>query len=68
MSEGPAIIELSRAMDAQSLERARRVARFDAARDYEQFGCAGQGSKLQPVPLEKMATRYAKGELAAVVN
>lgn len=40
MSEGPAIIELSRAIDAQSLERARRVARFDAAREYEQFGCA----------------------------
>ena len=40
MGEGAVIIELSRAIDAQSLERARRVAWFDAAREYQQFGCA----------------------------
>lgn len=38
MSEAAAIIELTRSIDAQSLERARRVARFDAAREYEQRG------------------------------
>ena len=35
---------------------------------YEQFGCAGQASKIKPVPLEKMAARYKSGELAPVVH
>src|SRR4249920_3085816 len=35
---------------------------------YEQFGCAGMGSKIKPQPLASVASRYAKGELAAVVN
>ena len=44
-----------------------------AARDickarFEAFGCAGQASKIKPVPLEKMAERYLKGELDAVVT
>jgi fructose-bisphosphate aldolase class II len=26
------------------------------------FGCAGQAERIKPVPLEKMAARYAKGE------
>ena len=50
------------------LKPARAAAKAICKQRYEQFGCAGMGSKLQPVPLEKMATRYAKGELAAVVN
>ena len=50
------------------LKPARAAAKAICKERYQQFGCAGQGSKLQPVPLEKMATRYAKGELAAVVN
>lgn len=32
------------------------------------FGCAGQASKIKVIPLEKMAARYAKGELKAVVQ
>jgi fructose-bisphosphate aldolase, class II len=32
------------------------------------FGCAGQASKLKVVPLEQMARRYAKGELAPQVH
>ena len=32
---------------------------------YEQFGCAGMGSTIKPVPLDKVATRYQSGELAA---
>src|SRR5262249_8316342 len=35
---------------------------------YEQFGCAGQASKIKPVPLEKMATKYKAGELKQVVH
>ncbi|GMV57903.1 MAG: fructose-bisphosphate aldolase class II [Burkholderiaceae bacterium] len=44
-----------------------------AARDickarFEAFGCAGQASQIRPLPLERMAARYAKGELAATVH
>jgi len=35
---------------------------------YEAFGCAGQASKIKPLPLEKMAERYRKGELNQVVR
>jgi fructose-bisphosphate aldolase class II len=35
---------------------------------YEAFGCAGQASKVDPVPLEKIAEKYKKGELKQVVN
>ena len=30
---------------------------------YEQFGCAGQASKIRPLPLDRMAARYQSGEL-----
>jgi fructose-bisphosphate aldolase class II len=50
------------------LKPARAAAKEICKQRYTQFGCAGQGSKLQPVPLDKMAVRYAKGELAAIVN
>jgi len=35
---------------------------------FEAFGSASQASKIKTVPLEKMAQRYAKGELDAVVR
>ncbi|NOT17486.1 MAG: fructose-bisphosphate aldolase class II [Sulfuriferula sp.] len=35
---------------------------------YEAFGCAGQAAKIKPVDLEKMAAKYAKGELAAIIK
>ena len=35
---------------------------------YEAFGAAGQASKIKAVSLEKMADRYAKGQLAQVVK
>jgi fructose-bisphosphate aldolase class II len=35
---------------------------------YEAFGCAGQASKIKPLSLEAMTTRYAKGELDPKVN
>ncbi|MDR3391250.1 MAG: fructose-bisphosphate aldolase class II [Sulfuriferula sp.] len=35
---------------------------------YEAFGSAGQASKIKPIDLEKMAAKYVKGELAAVVK
>lgn len=35
---------------------------------YEAFGCAGMASKIKPVSLEVMFTRYASGELDPRVN
>jgi fructose-bisphosphate aldolase class II len=35
---------------------------------FEAFGTAGQAGKIKPIPLEKLAERYAKGELSAVVK
>ena len=35
---------------------------------YEAFGCAGQAAKIKPLALEKMASRYQRGELNPVVN
>jgi fructose-bisphosphate aldolase class II len=35
---------------------------------YEQFGCAGQASRIKPLALEKMAAKYRSGELEQVVN
>jgi fructose-bisphosphate aldolase class II len=35
---------------------------------YEAFGCAGQAPKIRPLPLEKMAERYRKGDLNQIVN
>ncbi|MGH6892611.1 MAG: class II fructose-bisphosphate aldolase, partial [Dongiaceae bacterium] len=34
---------------------------------FEAFGCAGQASKIKPVPLERMAEKYRKHERAQVV-
>lgn len=36
----------------EKIQRGIVKARFEA------FGCAGQGSKIKPVPLEVMARRY----------
>jgi fructose-bisphosphate aldolase class II len=49
------------------LKPARAAAKEICKQRYQQFGCAGMGSKLAPITLEKMASRYAKGELKAVV-
>jgi fructose-bisphosphate aldolase class II len=35
---------------------------------YEAFGCAGMASKITPLSLEEMQTRYDKGELEPKVN
>ena len=35
---------------------------------YLAFGCEGQADKIKPVSLEKMATRYASGQLAQIVK
>jgi len=50
------------------LKPAREAAKKICLARYQAFGCAGQASKIKPVPLEKMAARYKAGELAQVVK
>ena len=50
------------------LKPAREAAKAICKQRYEQFGCAGMGSKIRPVPLEKIATKYKAGELRQIVN
>ena len=50
------------------LKPAREAAKKICLARLEAFGCAGQASKIKPIPLEKMAERYAKGELAQIVR
>jgi fructose-bisphosphate aldolase class II len=50
------------------LKAATAAARDICKARFEAFGTAGQAAKIKPVPLEKMAERYAKGELNATVT
>ena len=50
------------------LKPAREAARKIVVARLEAFGAAGQASKIKPIPLDKMAERYKKGELAQVVR
>jgi fructose-bisphosphate aldolase class II len=50
------------------LKPAMQAAKVICVARYEQFGCAGQASKIKPVALEKMATKYKAGELKQVVH
>jgi fructose-bisphosphate aldolase, class II len=49
------------------LKPAREAAKQICLQRYQQFGCAGQGSKIKAVSLSTMVTRYAQGELAQVI-
>ena len=49
------------------LKPAREAARKIVVARLEAFGAAGQASKIKPIPLDRMAERYKKGELAQVV-
>ena len=50
------------------LKPAREAAKKICLERYQQFGCAGQGSKIKVLSLEKIADRYRKGELNQIVN
>jgi fructose-bisphosphate aldolase class II len=50
------------------LKPAKEAMRAVCRQRYEEFGAAGWASKIKPLPLAAMATRYAKGELAAKVG
>ena len=46
---------------------ATAAAKGICASRFEAFGCAGQASKIRPVPLEKMAERYRREEPALAI-
>ena len=50
------------------LKEAMLAAKAVCKARFEQFGCAGQGSKIRPLPLESMSERYASGALAPVIH
>jgi fructose-bisphosphate aldolase class II len=50
------------------LKPAREAATALCKLRYEQFGCAGMASKIKPIPLDQMALRYQKGELAPITR
>ncbi|MFM7523574.1 MAG: class II fructose-bisphosphate aldolase [Betaproteobacteria bacterium] len=50
------------------LKPAREAAKQVCKARYLSFGCEGQAGKIKPVPLDKVADRYKKGELAQLVK
>ncbi len=50
------------------LKPARAAAKEICKQRFQQFGCAGNGSKIKAITLTKMAEKYAKGELMQVVK
>jgi fructose-bisphosphate aldolase class II len=55
--------------DPRSILKVATVAARDICKArFEAFGCAGQASAIKVVPLEKLAARYAKGELKPVIQ
>ncbi|MEZ5729926.1 MAG: class II fructose-bisphosphate aldolase [Burkholderiaceae bacterium] len=59
---------LSKFDPREYLKPAREAAKKICLARYEQFGCTGQGSRIQAVPLSVMVTRYGQGELAQVIR
>jgi fructose-bisphosphate aldolase class II len=49
------------------LKPAREAAYKICKQRYLEFGCEGQAPKIKPLPLDAMAQRYTKGELAQTV-
>lgn len=50
------------------LKPATAAAKAVCKQRYEQFNCAGMGSKIKVLPMDKMAARYKSGELKQIVN
>jgi len=50
------------------MKPAREAAKQVCKQRYLQFGCEGQGAKIKGEALQVVAAKYAKGELAQVVN
>jgi len=50
------------------LKPARAAAQAICKQRYLEFGCEGQAGKIKGHPLSAIAAKYARGELAQVVN
>jgi fructose-bisphosphate aldolase class II len=50
------------------LKPAREAAMVICKARFQQFGSEGQAARIKPIPLDQMAERYAKGELAQIVK
>ncbi len=50
------------------MKPAREAAKAICKQRYLEFGCEGQGAKIQGFTLEQMARKYAAGELKQMVN
>jgi fructose-bisphosphate aldolase class II len=50
------------------LAEASKAAQGICMARFEAFGCAGQASKIKPIPLDEMAQRYQSGQLSQVVR
>jgi fructose-bisphosphate aldolase class II len=50
------------------LKPAMEAMRSVCKQRFEEFGTAGQASKIRPLPLSSMAKRYAKGELSPCIG
>lgn len=50
------------------LKPAREAAKAICIARFQQFGAAGNASKIKPIPLSEMAAKYASGELAQRVE
>ena len=50
------------------LKPAREAAKAICVARYQQFGCAGMGSKIKAIPLDTVAAKYKSGELKQIVN
>ena len=50
------------------LKPATAAAKLICVQRYQQFGSAGMASRIKPVPMEKMASRYKAGDLKQIIN
>ncbi len=50
------------------LKPAREAAKKICLARYQAFGCEGQAGRIKVIPLDRMAERYAKGELNQIVK
>jgi fructose-bisphosphate aldolase class II len=50
------------------LKPAREAAKGICKSRFIAFGCEGQAAKIKPIPLEKIAEKYKKGELSQIVQ
>jgi fructose-bisphosphate aldolase, class II len=50
------------------LKDATQAAQSLCRERFQAFGCAGQASSIKPIPLEKLASCYQRGELAPVIQ